>query len=108
MAVFCFLQYDTLEYEYAIKNDAATEPAGGRRIVGGILNGHFADGANAVASSNAGALAQDVGTVVNGKGNFKLVKLNFTANATGQVSIWIYGVTPVDAYVDNVKVYPVD
>lgn len=97
-----------LEYEYAIKDDTATDPAGGRRIVGEILDGHFADGVDAVASSTAGALASHVGTNAGGKTSFTLVKEQFTSNATGEISIWIYGVTPKDAYVDNVKVYPVD
>lgn len=98
-----------LEFEYAIKNDVATDPDGGRRIVGEILDGHFSDGADAVASSNAGDyLVRHNGTTVNGKGNFTLVKAQFTSNDSGEVSIWIYGVTPKDAYVDNVKVYPVE
>ncbi|MGP1990933.1 PKD domain-containing protein [Zobellia laminariae] len=97
-----------LEYEYAIKDDTATDPTGGRRIVGEILDGHFADGVDAVASSEAGARASHVGTNAGGKTSFTLVKEQFTSNASGEISIWIYGVTPVDAYVDNVKVYPVD
>lgn len=95
-----------LEFEYAIKDDAATEPTGGRRIVGEILDGHFATGEEGIASSNAGPLVQHLGTNVLGKGNFTLVKEVFTSNDSGQISILIYGVTPKDAYVDNVKVYP--
>lgn len=95
-----------LEYEYAIKDDTATDPTGGRRIVGEILDGHFSDGNDAVASSNAGALASHVGTQALGKTVFTTVEERFTSNDSGQIAIWIYGVTPVDAYVDNVKVYP--
>lgn len=97
-----------LEYEYAIKDDNAVDPVGGRRIVGEILDGHFSDGVDAVASSANGALVSFVGTEANGKTSHTLVKAQFTSNATGQVAIWIYGVTPKDAYVDNVKVYPVE
>ena len=99
-----------LEYEYAIKDDEATDPEGGRRVVGEILNGHFADGADAAASSEAGnALATHVGTVAEGKFSDTVgttVQLEFTSNASGQIAIWLWAVTPVDAFVDNVKVYP--
>ncbi|WP_372758067.1 PKD domain-containing protein [Mariniflexile sp.] len=97
-----------LEYEYAIKTEAEQSGVaiGGNRIIGEILDGHFADGKDAVASSNAGPLVQHVGTQVLGKTTFTKVKAVFTSNATGEVAIWIYAVTAVDAYVDNVKVYP--
>lgn len=96
-----------LEYEYAIKDDAATDPIGGRRIVGEILDGHFSDGAEAFAQSDAGeTLLTHVGTEVKGKTVFTTVKLEFTSNSTGEISIWLWAVTPVDAYIDNVKVYP--
>ncbi|MCG9791359.1 PKD domain-containing protein [Flavobacterium algicola] len=97
-----------LEYEYAIKTEAEQDgvAAGGNRIIGEILNGQFSDGADAIASSTAGPLAQDVGLKTLGKTTFTKVTKLFTSNATGAVSILIYGVTDVDAYVDNVKVYP--
>lgn len=96
-----------LEYEYAIKNDG-TAAEGGNRIVGGILDGHFNDGAEAVpGGSNDGLLlVSHVGDMDLGKGVFTTVQTAFTSNASGEVSILIYGVTDVDAYVDNVKVYP--
>ena len=97
-----------LEYEYAIKDDGTQAP-GDNRIVGGILDGHFNDGADAIASDAAGgSLASFIGDEDLGKGNFTTVELEFTANASGEVAILIYGVTDVDAYVDNVKVYPKD
>jgi len=92
-----------LEFEYSIKDDAATDPDGGRRVVAEILDGHFTDGNEA---RNSTPLATHVGTEVKGKGSFTTVKLEFTTNASGEVAIWIYAYTPVDAYVDNVKVYP--
>ena len=93
-----------LEYEYAIKNDNGTNT--GAKIVAEILDGHFTDGANAVVSSDAGPIVRSEGTNLLGKGNFTLVKQAFTANASGLVSIFIWGETKQDAYVDNVKVYP--
>lgn len=97
-----------LEYEYAIKTDVATDPIGGRRIVAEILDGHFTDGADAFAQSSAGgALVTFVGTEALGQTVFTKVETRFTSNASGEVAIWIWAVTPVDAYVDNVKVYPV-
>lgn len=95
-----------LEYEYAIKNDGTQAP-GDNRIVGGIINGHFDDGAAAISALDGdGPLVQFVGSEDLGKGNFTLVKQQFTSNESGEVAILIYGVTDVDAYVDNVKVYP--
>jgi len=95
-----------LEYEYAIKND--NDENGGAKIVGEILDGHFADGADGVASSDAGPIVRNEGDKLEGKGNFTVVRQAFTANATGSVSILIWGETKQDAYVDNVKVYPAE
>ncbi|MBK8044861.1 MAG: PKD domain-containing protein [Haliscomenobacter sp.] len=97
-----------LEYEYAIKTEAeqAGIAPGGNRIIGGILDGHFADGAEAISSYDKAPLLNHVGTKVLGKTVFTTVKGEFTANASGKVGILIYGVTDVDAYLDNVKVYP--
>ena len=94
-----------LEYEYAIKDDEAQAPDG-NRIIGGIIDGHYEDGAVAIPANDAAPLVQFVGRENLGKGNFTLVKQQFTSNDSGQVAILIYGVTDVDAYVDNVKVYP--
>lgn len=94
-----------LEYEYAIKDDGTQAP-GDNRIVGGILDGHFEDGADAVMSNDMGSLLSFVGDMDLGKTTFTKVEQQFTSNASGEVAIFIYGVTDVDAYVDNVKVYP--
>ena len=94
-----------LEYEYAIKNDGTQAP-GDNRIIGGIIDGHFDDGADAVPSFDSGSLLSFVGDEDLGKTTFTKVELEFTANESGEVAILIYGVTDVDAYVDNVKVYP--
>ena len=94
-----------LEYEYAIKNDG-TIAEGGNRIIGGILDGHFEDGADAIASFDKTPLLIDVGEVDLGKTVFTKVEAEFTSNESGEVAILLYGVTDVDAYVDNVKVYP--
>lgn len=97
----------TLEFEYAIKDDIATDPIGGRRIVAEILDGHFTDGADAYAQSAAGgALVTYLGTEVKGQTTFTKVEVKFTSNASGEVAIWLWAVTPVDCYIDNVKVYP--
>lgn len=96
-----------LEYEYAIKNDG-TIAEGGNRIIGGIIDGHFEDGAEAVPFFEGESLLRFVGDMDLGKTVFTTVQEKFTANASGEVAILIYGVTDVDAYVDNVKVYPAD
>ncbi|GJM35490.1 MAG: hypothetical protein DHS20C18_44910 [Saprospiraceae bacterium] len=96
-----------LEYEYAIKDDGTQAP-GDNRIIGGILDGHFEDGADAVGSFDAVPLLSFVGDMDLGKTVFTTVQEQFTSNASGEVAILIYGVTDVDAYVDNVKVYPAD
>jgi len=95
----------TFEFSYAMKGDAATDPVGGRRMIGEILTGHFTDGTVARAASDAGALVQLVGTMANGKTSHEVLMADFTAPASGEVSIWLYAVTPVDGYIDNVKIY---
>lgn len=94
-----------LEYEYAIKTPA--EQAGvapdGNRIISEVLDGHFDDGADAVASTH---VSQYVAAEVKGKTSFTLVEQKFTTNASGEMSIMFYAVTDVDVYIDNVKVYP--
>lgn len=94
-----------LEYEYAIK-DGGTQAPGDNRIVGNILDGHFADGVDGVASYMAGPLVTHVGDMDLGKTVFTKVEEEFTSNASGEIAIFIYGVTDLDGYVDNVKVYP--
>jgi hypothetical protein len=93
-----------LEYEYAIKTpaEAAGVAAGGNRIISNILDGHFTDGADAVASEYLSTFVADE---VKGKTTHTTVKQEFTTNSTGLVSIMFSAVTDVDVYVDNVKVY---
>lgn len=97
-----------LEFEYAIKTPAEQSGVapGGNRIIGGIIDGHFSDGAVAIPAFDNGPITMHVGTTVLGKGVFTTVQQEFTANASGEIAVLIYGVTDVDAYVDNVKVYP--
>lgn len=101
-----------LEYEYSIKTQAEQSgiAEGGNRIIGGIISGHFDDGADVISGNiNDGlSLVSHVGIIDIGKGVFTTVQERFTSNASGEVAILIYGVTDVDAYVDNVKVYPAD
>ena len=93
-----------LEYEYAIKTPAeqAGVAAGGNRIISEVLDGHFADGADAVAST---PIKQFIADEVKGKTTHTTVEQEFTTNASGEISIMIYAVSDVDCYIDNVKVY---
>ena len=96
-----------LEYEYAIKDDTADDPIGGRRIVGVVLDGHFIDGADAVDDINSN-LGNHVGTIAEGKFNDTrgtLVQIPFTSNGSGEIAVLFYAVTPKDGWIDNVKVY---
>ena len=98
-----------LELEYSIKVDVATDPVGGRKIIAEMLSGFYDDGADAFDASQGDAtqlLGRTEGTVVDGKGVFNKLYVEFVAPASGEASIWISASTPVDAYVDNVKVYP--
>jgi len=90
-----------LEVEYAIKNDVEDVPDGDR-LVFEILDGHYDDGADAV---NAPKLSSTVGDIAMGKGNFTKIETTFTTNASGEIAIWMWGVTAEDAYADNVKLY---
>ena len=96
-----------LEYEYAIKTPAqqAGVAAGGNRIFSEVLGGHFADGADAVASE---PISQFVASEVLGKTSHTTVEQEFIANGSGEMAIMFYAVTDVDVYIDNVKVYAAD
>lgn len=96
-----------IEFEYAIKTDKE-DIEGGDRVIGEVLDGWFADGVDAVASSEAGPIVQVVGDVANGKGNFDKPVVVFTSNDSGKISLWLYAITKDELYVDNVKVYPVE
>lgn len=91
-----------VEWEYAIKNEVDDAP-GGDRLGLQILEGHFDDGKDAL---EANKLSDVVGSEALGKGNFTLVRTEFDTGDSGEIAIWIYGVTNEDAYVDNVKLYP--
>lgn len=100
-----------MEYQYAIKSDSATDPLGGRRVVGLIMDGYFVDGADAVDNLASNNLGYHQGTIAEGKfsdtdgdvGTF--VRIPFTSNDSGEVAVIFYAVTPKDAYIDNVKVF---
>lgn len=96
-----------LEYSYAIKNDR-DDVTGGDRVVVSILDGHFADANDAEVSADTNPIIKHTGDAALGKGNFTLVREQFTAPASGLVTIWIYAVTSEDAYIDNVKIYPAE
>lgn len=95
------------EYEYAIKTGGAETNS----VVAAILNGHYSDSDVALASN---PLVEHVGTEAKGKfadnscSGGTTVKLRFRSNAVGEVSIFIYTFNDVDAFVDNVKVYPAE
>ncbi len=96
-----------LEYEYAIKDDTADDPIGGRRIVGVVLGDHYIDGADAVDDVNSN-LGNHVGTIAEGKFSATrgtLVQIAFNSGESGEVSVMFYAVTPKDGWIDNVKVY---
>ena len=93
-----------LEYEYAIKTPAEQTGVapGGNRIISEVLNAHFDDGADAVAST---PVTQFIASEVKGKTVHTLVEQEFTTNGSGEMAIMFYAVTDVDVYIDNVKVY---
>jgi hypothetical protein len=102
-----------LEYEYTIKSDSADDPIGGRRVVGVVLDGHYKDGADAIADIDSN-LGNHSGTIAEGKfkadvdnDNFigTTVQIAFTSNDSGKVAVMFYAVTPKDAWIDNVKVF---
>ncbi|WP_282134234.1 PKD domain-containing protein [Seonamhaeicola maritimus] len=95
------------EYEYAIKTGGAETNS----VVAAILNGHYSDSDVALASN---PLVEHIGMEAKGKfadnscSGGTTVTLQFRSNSVGEVSIFIYAFTDVDAFVDNVKVYPVE
>ncbi|WP_420316581.1 PKD domain-containing protein [Ekhidna sp.] len=98
-----------LEFEYAIKDDVATDPPEGRIVIADIVSGHYTDGFEAYQQTDRGGGTSLLHMEVSerkGKGNFTVVTGEFTAPESGLVSIMLSAITPVDVYVDNVKVYP--
>ncbi|MEQ6166128.1 hypothetical protein AAOE16_02945 [Ekhidna sp. MALMAid0563] len=101
----------TLEFEYAIKDDIATDPPEGRIVIADIVEGHYTDGWEAYQLTDRGggmSLLHIEVSEQKGKGNFTVVTGEFTAPESGLVSIMLSAITPVDVYVDNVKIYPAD
>jgi len=97
-----------LEFEYAIKDDEAIDPVGGRRMIAVVLDGHFVDGADAVEAETS-ALGSHAGTIAEGKFSDTvgtLVQVPFTSNDSGEVAIWLYAITVKDGWFDNIKVLP--
>ncbi|WP_424961300.1 hypothetical protein [Ekhidna sp.] len=98
-----------LEFEYAIKDDIATDPPEGRIVIADIVSGHYTDGWEAYQQTDRGGGTSLLHIEVSeqkGKGNFTVVTGEFTAPESGLVSIMLSAITPVDVYVDNVKIYP--
>ncbi|MTI21473.1 hypothetical protein E1176_10630 [Fulvivirga sp. RKSG066] len=98
-----------LEFEYAIKDDIATDPPEGRIVIADIIAGHYDDGDDAYAQTDRGGGTSLLHMEVSerkGKGNFTTVTGEFDAPESGLVAIMLSAITPVDVYVDNVKVYP--
>lgn len=100
-----------LEFEYAIKDDVATDPPEGRIIIADVVAGHYTDGTTSYENTDRGGGTSLLHMEVserNGKGNFKVVTGEFDAPESGLISLMFSAITPVDLYVDNVKVYPVN
>lgn len=98
-----------LEFEYSIKTDAATDPPEGRIVIADVVDGHFTDGFAAYQNTDRGggtSLMHIEVSEAKGKGVFTTVQQEFTTNASGEVSLMFSAITPVDVYIDNVKVYP--
>ena len=98
-----------LEFEYALKDDVATDPPEGRVIYADVIAGHYTDGWEAYQQTDNGggtSLLHFVASEVKGKTSFTTVTAEFTAPESGLISIMLSAITPVDVYVDNVKVYP--
>ncbi len=100
-----------LEFEYAIKTDIATDPPEGRIVIADIIEGHYSDGWAAYQETDRGGGTSLLHMEVDerlGKGNFTVVTGEFDAPESGEIAIMLSAITPVDVYVDNVKIYPAD
>ncbi|MEQ9008474.1 MAG: hypothetical protein RLP12_11355, partial [Ekhidna sp.] len=81
-----------LEFEYAIKDDVATDPAEGRVVIADIVSGHYTDGWEAYQQTDRGGGTSLLHMEVSerkGKGNFTVVTGEFTAPESGLVSIML-------------------
>ncbi len=98
-----------LEFEYSIKDDIAADPPEGRIVIADVIAGHYEDGDDAYAQTDRGGGTSLLHMEVSerkGKGNFTVVTGEFDAPESGQIAVMFSAITPVDVYVDNVKVYP--
>jgi PKD repeat protein len=89
-----------VEFEYSLKTGGL-----GSYINVQILDGYFDTVANALASTPLMESINDDSEQI-GHTAFTTVKKEFTSNASGEVAIFIFASTTVDAYIDNVKIYP--
>ena len=82
---------------------------GAQIVIADIIAGHYTDGWEAYQQTDLGGgsslLHMEVAEA-KGKGNFTTVTGSFIAPESGLISIMLSAITPVDVYVDNVKVYP--
>ena len=98
-----------LEFEYAIKTDAATDAPEGRIVIADVVDGHYTDGFESYQNTDRGggtSLLHLNLSEAKGKGVFTTVQEEFTTNASGEVSLMFSAISAVDVYIDNVKVYP--
>ena len=98
-----------LEFEYVIKDDPASDPPEGRIVIADIVAGHYTDGWEAYQQTDRGggtSLLHKEVSERKGLYNYTQVTGEFTAPESGLVSVMFSAITPVDCYVDNVKVYP--
>jgi PKD repeat protein len=95
-----------LEYQYAIKTDK-DDVEGGDRVIVEIVDGWYLSWQE-VLESPLPRLAQGVGDIALGKGNFSDSQTIFTTNDSGEVAIWMYAITNDELYVDNIKVTPIE
>lgn len=87
--------------------------ADGTIVAGEILDGHFADGADALtASTDGSSLVELKGTVDNGEASggtdspqWRTIRGKFTAPSSGEVSIWMWAFGG-KSYYDNIKILP--
>ncbi|MEO9474784.1 MAG: PKD domain-containing protein [Cyclobacteriaceae bacterium] len=98
-----------LEYQYAIDDDN-DDPVGlTRHLAGLVLDGHFMDGADALAAAGDN-IGSHLGYYAEGKFNTTpndygtYVQIPFTSNESGDVAVMFYSTAPDDAWIDNVKV----
>ena len=98
----------TVTFWYAFEKSIADQAPSTGSLVVEILDGHFTDGADAIAATPIDKIVGDTPSYTSNK-EYKQATGTFTSNSSGDISLWIYATSTVadnDVFIDNIHVVP--